>query len=386
MLLRQLKKITAGLAVAAAVCAAPACGEGRRADPHRGTEQHRRCRRVPPVHHTVRLRGDHLYGVAFTNVLVTVSTNSASPSLVASLTPSFTGQLSNSFSVAQDSKLRITVTDDGFTPLGPTGTLLVETSGSTGLGIGGVQTVASESRIYNPGAASSSPLNPPPASGQVPTTSGSLLADGQTIAGPINLLTPDGTRVTGQTAVAGLVSPFAIQQTILVSFSGNIPANATFGATGGASVTSNAAPVPAPGGLALALAAGAAARAAAHAPQAGRGLSPGRRDGFRSGGNVLLWTGVTVVTPVFVFPGRPSRPAGTARPPEVPSCAEPCTGSGCCSSRSRSPPSAARCSPSTGCRSRARWSCSRRRPSGPRRGSTATPAGGPRPSPCTPST
>ncbi|HEY1188802.1 MAG TPA: hypothetical protein VGE74_14200, partial [Gemmata sp.] len=73
----------------------------------------------------------------------------------------------------------------------------------------------------------------------------------QTIAGPVNLSTPDGTKVIGQNDVMGLVSPFAIQQTILVSFSGNIPANATFGATGGASVTSAA--VPAPGGLALGL-------------------------------------------------------------------------------------------------------------------------------------
>ena len=54
--------------------------------------------------------------------------------------------------------------------------------------------------------------------------------------------------------VTGLTSPYGIQQTILVSFSGTPTQNGTFGATGGASVTSNTpAVVPAPGGLALAL-------------------------------------------------------------------------------------------------------------------------------------
>lgn len=248
MFLRQLRWITAGLAVVAAVCASPAQSK---ADVQILVEELNGSNVVIASQYTT-LTGSgtaSFTGNYFTG-LVTVSSNSASASTTASLTPSFSGQLTSAFDVTQDHKLRITVTDDTFVPNGPTGTLRVETSGSTGFA-SGMESVSSETRIYNPALANTSPINPPPASGQIPATNTSLLADGRTIAGPVDLYTPDGTKVIGQSAVTGLVSPFAIQQTILVSFSGEIPANATFGATGGASVTSNA--VPAPGGLVLAL-------------------------------------------------------------------------------------------------------------------------------------
>ncbi len=246
MFLRQLRWIAAGVAIVAAVCASPAQSKAdiqilvEELDgsnvPFAATRQFT----------TSAGSGATSFNGTYFTGLVTVSSNSSTPGAsVASLTPSFSGQLTSAFNVAQDYKLRITVTDDGFTPNGPNGTLRVQTSGSTGFA-SGTESVASETRIYNPNAGS-----------QVPATSTTQLANGATVAGPVSLFTPNGTLVTNGAGlpVAGLSSPYAIQQTIIVSFSGNIPANATFGATGGASVTSDTPPaaVPAPGGLALAL-------------------------------------------------------------------------------------------------------------------------------------
>lgn len=258
MFLRHLRASLAGFAAVAAVCAGPAAAK---ADVQILIEELNGSGTV--IASQFSTFANPGTGTVFSPVFtgsyftgqVNVTSNSNTTSSVASLTPAFSGRLTSAFDVSQDHKLRVTVTDDAFTPLGPTGTLRVQTSGSNGFA-SGTESVASETRIYNPGAANSSPINPPPAPGQVPASSNTLLADGQTIAGPISLFTPDGTLVTGQSGVTGLSSPFAIQQTILVSFSGTIPQEPTFGATGGASVTSNpAAAVPAPGGLALALAA-----------------------------------------------------------------------------------------------------------------------------------
>lgn len=227
MFLRQLRWITAALAVVAAVAAAP----GRaKADVQILVEELNNGSVVGSMTTTLTGSGTTTFnGTAFTNVLVTVSTNSASSGLVASLTPSFSGQLTNAFSPTA-STLRVTVSDNGFSAVGPTGTFKVQTSGSNGFA-SGTQAVASTTRIFTPGSNS-------------------------TVAGPVELSTPDGTLVTNGAGlpVSGLPSPYGIQQTILVSYSGPVTPNATFGATGGASVTSTAA-VPAPAGLVLALAA-----------------------------------------------------------------------------------------------------------------------------------
>jgi hypothetical protein len=159
---------------------------------------------------------------SFFTGLVTVSTNSGSASAVASLTPAFSGQLTSAFDVTQNHTLKITVTDNGFLPSGPNGTLKVQASGSTGFATGALD-VEGTTQIGFPTA----------------------------IAGPVTLTATGGVLAEQEIAVSGLTTPFTIQQTIEVSFRGNIPANATFGATGGASVTSQ--PIPAPGGLALAL-------------------------------------------------------------------------------------------------------------------------------------
>lgn len=254
MFLRQLRWIVAGLAIVAGVCASPARSQ---ADVQILVEELDGSNKAVASQFTTSSGSGaaSFTGIYFTG-LVTVSSNSGSPSTTASLTPAFSGQLTSKFDVTQDHKLRITVTDDRFTPNGPNGTFKVQTSGSNGFA-SGVESVSSESRIYNPNAANPTPLNPPPASGQVPATSTSLLADGATVAGPVSLFTPDGSLVKNDPglAVSTLSSPYAIQQTIIVSFSGSIPANATFGATGGASVTSDTptAAVPAPGGLLLGL-------------------------------------------------------------------------------------------------------------------------------------
>jgi len=163
-------------------------------------------------------------GVYFTG-LATVSTNSTSSSSVASLIPGFTGQLTNAFDVTQDHTLRVTVSDNNFQPTGPNGTLKVQVSGSTGFA-SGTESIVEDTRVYDPATNSTILLVP-------------------------NLLSPDGSLQQKIVGTQGLTSPYAIQQTLTISFSGSIPANATFGSTGGASLASS--PVPAPGGLALAL-------------------------------------------------------------------------------------------------------------------------------------
>lgn len=169
--------------------------------------------------------GAAVFNGSFFSGLVTLSTNSAFASPTASLTPSFSGLLTPAFDVTQDHKLRITVTDTNFIPKGPNGTLKVETQGTTGFASGSLS-IVEDTRLYNPATNGNVALMP-------------------------NLISPDGTKVVSSVDVQSLVSPFAIQQTITVSFNGAIPANATFGASGGSSVSSS--PVPAPGGLALAL-------------------------------------------------------------------------------------------------------------------------------------
>jgi hypothetical protein len=163
-------------------------------------------------------------GIFFSG-LVSVSTNSGFASPTASLTPAFSGLLTSAFNVMQDHKLRITVTDTNFLSNGPLGLLKVETQGTTGFASGSLS-IVEETRLYDP------------------TTN-------TTIAFVANLISPDGSKVTDSVTVSDLTNPFAIQQTITVSFAGEIPTNATFGASGGASVSSQ--PVPAPGGLLLAL-------------------------------------------------------------------------------------------------------------------------------------
>lgn len=232
MLLRKFRRLAAALAVVAAVAASPATS---RADVQILVEELNNGAVVGSTSATLGGSGTTTYnGTAFTNVLVTVSTNSATPSQVASLTPSFSGQLTSQFNPAV-STLRVTVSDNGFTANGPTGTFRVQTSGSNGFAEG-TQAVASTTRIFNTGSSG-------------------------TVAGPVNLSTPNGTLVTNGDglAVSGLPNPYGIQQTITVSYTGPVTANATFGATGGASMTSDAPPppppsaVPAPGGLVLAL-------------------------------------------------------------------------------------------------------------------------------------
>ncbi|MBN9117891.1 MAG: hypothetical protein J0I06_01775 [Planctomycetes bacterium] len=163
-------------------------------------------------------------GVFFTG-FGSVTTNSGSPSSVASLVPAFNGQLTSAFDVTQGHMLRLTVTDNNFKPNGPAGSLKVEVAGTTGFATGS-ESVVEETRIFDP-------------------------ATNTTIALYPMLASPDGTKVTDTVPVSGLTMPYAIQQTLTISFNGEIPANATFGSTGGASLTSNA--VPAPGGLVLAL-------------------------------------------------------------------------------------------------------------------------------------
>jgi hypothetical protein len=163
-------------------------------------------------------------GVYFTGLAV-VNTNSTSSSSVASLIPAFGGQLTNAFDVAQNHMLRVTVSDNTFQPSGPNGTLKVQVSGSTGFA-SGTESIVEDTRVYNP------------------ATNGTVLL-------VPNLISSDGSLQQKSVATQGLTSPYAIEQTLTISFSGAIPQNATFGSTGGASLSSSA--VPAPGGLALAL-------------------------------------------------------------------------------------------------------------------------------------
>jgi len=163
----------------------------------------------------------------------------------ASLTPSFSGLLTDKFDASQDHKILIRVTGDFNNP-GFSGLLQNKAGGSDGFASGEVVVVTS-SRIYDP-----SLTNPTPAqiggTGKEPTTSTTKLADGLTTSGPTPYASNTGPTPTFAN-VSSLPSPYAIQQEIIISFTGTPTPNGTFGATGGASIV----PVPAPGGLALAL-------------------------------------------------------------------------------------------------------------------------------------
>lgn len=174
--------------------------------------------------------GTYTNGQYFSGSVGLTTNSNTTPTSVASLTPTFNGILNPSFDVTQDHKLRVTATDTGFKPNGTTGTLQVKVSGSNGLATG-TETLVEDTFIYNPLTGSpSSPID--------------QIKNNISPNGDLKIVTKD---------INGLSNPtYAIQQTLTISFSGTIPANATFGASGGASVTSNSA-VPAPGGLALAL-------------------------------------------------------------------------------------------------------------------------------------
>lgn len=160
-----------------------------------------------------------------------------------SFNPSFSGFLTGTASPT-DRTLRITVTNDAFS-VGPgfTGTLLND-SGATSAGLtNGSTTVTTFSRVYNP-------------AGGVPASSTTQLATGTTLAGPTDPSTTSGNGSGPRTtaSVASLPTPFAIQQTLLITINSvNGVASGSFGATGGAQVA--ATPIPAPAGVVLALAA-----------------------------------------------------------------------------------------------------------------------------------
>ena len=229
MILRQLRWVAAGLAVVAAVCASPARSKAdvvilieelnasgmvvaSQSTPLSGSG-------VTPM-----FTGQYFTGTAF------ASTNSDTTSAIASFTPSFNGRLTSAFNAAQDHKLRITATDNAFTPSGTSGKLSVEASGSGGLSGGGLS-IVEDTRLFNPATGTDIALRP-------------------------NLVSATGNRVTDENiAVSGLSTPYGIQQVLLISFRGSPPLNATFGATGGADLSYDTPPpaVPAPGGLVLAL-------------------------------------------------------------------------------------------------------------------------------------
>lgn len=228
MVLRNLRWLVAGVAAVIGLCASPARSSadvtilveelnGSSVVASQSTTI--ASASVLPTNVTPTFTGQFFTGSAV------VSTNSGSSSLVASLVPSFNGQLTSSFDVTQNHTLRITVTDTSFIPQGPAGSLKVEVSGSTGFA-NGTQSIDEKTRIFDP-------------------------ATNQTITLIDSLQSADGTKQTNTSNVSGLPSPYAIQQTLTLSYSGDIPANATFGATGGASITTNA--VPAPSGLLLGL-------------------------------------------------------------------------------------------------------------------------------------
>jgi hypothetical protein len=226
MLLRHTRWLVAGIAAVAGICLAPARSYAdvtilvqeldAGGNPISGTSQ------------TFGAAGGNYTNGQFFSGSVGLTTNSSStPTSVASMTPVFNGILNPTFDVGQDHKLRITATDTSFKPNGLTGNLQVKVSGSNGLATG-TESLVEDTFIYNP--LTNSPID--------------NIKNNISPNGDLKIVTKD---------ISGLTNPtYAIQQTLTISFSGTIPANATFGATGGASVTSNSA-VPAPGGLALAL-------------------------------------------------------------------------------------------------------------------------------------
>lgn len=225
MLLRHARWLVAGIAALAGIGLSPARSN---ADVTILVEELNASSTVVATSGTQTLSGSGsitFSGIYFTAGLATVNTNSNTSSSVASLIPGFTAQLSDAFDVTQNHTLRVTVSDNNFHPSGPNGTLKVQVSGSTGFAAG-TESIVEDTRVYNP------------------ATNGTILL-------VPNLISSDGTLQQKIVGTQGLTSPYAIEQTLTISFSGAIPANATFGSTGGASLASSA--VPAPGGLALAL-------------------------------------------------------------------------------------------------------------------------------------
>jgi hypothetical protein len=168
-------------------------------------------------------------GEYFAVMSASLSTNSTSlTSPVASFTPNFSAILLPAFQVGEDHKLRITFTDNNFTPAGTAGRLEVELSGSGGLGQIGELTIVEDTTIFNP-------------------------ADGSVISLRPNLISQNGAFIEDTIDVSNLSNKYGIQQVLTLSFSGAQldGSEVTFGATGGAFLRSS--PVPAPGGLALAL-------------------------------------------------------------------------------------------------------------------------------------
>lgn len=226
MVLRNLRWMTAGLVALAAIGFAPARSSAEvtilveELDSSGGT--------VASQLTTLGGSGVTTFTGSHFTGLVTVSTNSGSASSVASLTPAFSGQLTSAFDVTAGHTLKITVTDNNFVPNGLEGTLKAQTSGSTGFAEGTLD-VEGSTMIFDPSA------------------------PGTPLVGPLSQTATGGMLQENTVGVAGLTNPFAIQQSLEVSFRGNVTPNGTFGATGGASVTSSNNAVPAPGGLALAL-------------------------------------------------------------------------------------------------------------------------------------
>jgi len=248
MILHQLRWMAAGLAAVAVVFAAPSRSNAdvqilvEELDAGGGTVASKLVS-SPNGPLAVSFAGVYFTGIA------TLSTNSDSGSSTASLTPAFTaGRLTPAFDVTQDHKLRITVTDDKFMTSTNGGTLKSAAGASNGFA-DGIEKVETFALLFD------SKQMTVPASSQTQLATGPILASVGTnppTDPPATVTQPGPDRADEvKKEVVGIPSPFAIQQVILVSFSGPIPPAATFGATGGASLESSA--VPAPGGLALAL-------------------------------------------------------------------------------------------------------------------------------------
>lgn len=210
MFLRNSRWLVASLATIAVVCLAPARSN---AEVTLLVEELNASGNVIATSGTQTLSGSGSIdftgifpGIYFSNVQANVSTNSGTGSPVASLIPGITTTLSDSFDVTQDHMLRLTVTDNNFTPNGTNGLLKVQVSGSTGFADGG-ESIVEDTKVFDP------------------TT-------GNTIKLVPNLISPDGNLQQQLVGLQGLTGPYAIQQTLTISFSGAIPANATFGSTG----------------------------------------------------------------------------------------------------------------------------------------------------------
>ncbi|MFM8271251.1 MAG: hypothetical protein ACKODX_02855 [Gemmata sp.] len=260
MFLRQLRWAVAGLAVVAAVCASPARSK---ADVQILVEEY-----AGPGG-TGALVGSSTFFVgaptagnffaqpfSFTapGGYYSVSsgstlTNSGLGTTEASLSTSFNVGITSAYNSTAPHSLRITVTDDNFTSDGLSQNLTNGVSVPL-LPSNALSTVSSFSRIYNP------------TSGVTAANSGLLagyLTSNPSVAAPnLGITDPavltNASQTSTSTLVAGLPSPYAVQQEIVVTVSGpQSLIGKTFTVNASAETVSN--PVPAPGGLMLALAA-----------------------------------------------------------------------------------------------------------------------------------